>query len=83
IADGITYAKALRAHRDARNEQVLAAVKAGASTLGQVVSAVYPDVPLPVRMAARMTVTAHVEYLEAAGLLRVKRGGLGMRLATD
>ena len=81
IADGVSYTKALKAHREARNAQVLAAVKAGADTLGKVVSAVYPQLALPVRMAARMTVAAHVEYLEAAGLLRVQRGWLGTRLA--
>lgn len=80
IADGATYAKALKAHRLARNEQVLAAVVAGANTLGKVVTAVYPQIALPVRTAASMTMKAHVEYLEGAGLLRVKRGWLGMRL---
>lgn len=80
IADGVGYARALRAHREARNEQVLAAVKAGARTLGAVVSAVYPKIALPVRMAARMTVAAHVEYLEGRGELSVRRGPFGSRL---
>jgi len=83
IADGVTYAKALKAHREARNVQVLAAVKAGANTLGKVVSAVYPDVPLPVRIAARMTVTAHVEYLEGRGDLMVRRSLFGTRLKAN
>ncbi|HTM78187.1 MAG TPA: MBL fold metallo-hydrolase [Devosia sp.] len=80
IADGVTYAKALKAHREARNEQVLAAVKAGASSLSAVVSAVYPKIGLQLLRAATMMVTAHVEYLEELGLLKVRRGMFGTRL---
>ncbi|MDB5588157.1 MAG: fold metallo-hydrolase [Devosia sp.] len=83
IADGVTYAQALKAHREARNAQVLAAVTAGADTLGKVVSAVYPKIALPVRLAARMTVTAHVEYLEGLGELTVRHGPFGARLKAD
>lgn len=80
IADGPGYARALKAHRQMRNEQVLEAVRAGARTVPAIVAAIYPAQPLPVRMAARMTITAHVEYLEALGELSVKRGLLGMRI---
>lgn len=82
IADGPAYAKSLLAHRQWRNEQVLAAVKAGARSIGAVVKAIYPTQPLAVRRAAAMTITAHVEYLEAQGLLRVQRGWFGTQLAT-
>jgi glyoxylase-like metal-dependent hydrolase (beta-lactamase superfamily II) len=80
IAGGVGYARALRAHRVARNDQVLAAVKAGASRIGAVVSAIYPQIGVALRMAARMTVIAHVEYLEQLGLLEVRRGVFGTRL---
>ena len=80
IADGPGYARALKAHRQMRNEQVLEAVRAGARTVPAIVAAIYPAQPLPVRMAARMTITAHVEYLEALGELSVKRWLLGMRI---
>lgn len=80
IADGPAYAKSLLAHRQWRNEQVLAAVKAGARSIGAVVKAIYPTQPLMVRRAAAMTITAHVEYLEAQGLLTVRRGWFGTRL---
>ncbi|MET3896883.1 glyoxylase-like metal-dependent hydrolase (beta-lactamase superfamily II) [Devosia sp. UYZn731] len=83
IADGVNYARALKAHRDARNEQVLAAVQAGANTLGKVVSAVYPKIGVALRMAARMTVTAHVEYLEELGKITVRRGPFGARLKAE
>jgi glyoxylase-like metal-dependent hydrolase (beta-lactamase superfamily II) len=80
IADGPAYASALKAHRQMRNEQVIAAVQAGARTIKAIVAAIYPAQPLPVRLAARMTITAHVEYLEGLGLLQVSRGLLGMRI---
>lgn len=82
IADGPAYAAALKAHRQMRNTQVIAAVRAGARTIPAIVAAIYPAQPLPVRMAARMTITAHVEYLEGLGLLQVSRGLLGMRITS-
>lgn len=81
IADGPTHAAALKAHRKMRNEQLLAAVKNGAHTLGAVVKTIYPTQPAKIRLAARMTMAAHVEYLEALGALKVSRGLFGMRLA--
>ncbi|HTN63566.1 MAG TPA: MBL fold metallo-hydrolase, partial [Devosia sp.] len=80
IAEGVSYARALKAHREARNEQVLDAVKAGARSLSAVVSTVYPSIGLPLRGAAAMSVTAQVEYLEGLGLLEVRRGLFGTRL---
>lgn len=74
IADGPGYAAALLAHRQMRNEQVISAVRGGARTVGAMVKAIYPALPLPVRLAAAMTITAHVEYLEGLGELKVSRG---------
>jgi len=81
IADGPAHATALKAHRQMRNVQLIEAVKHGARTLRAVVDAIYPAQPARVRLAARMTMAAHVEYLEARGELRVKRGLLGLQLA--
>jgi len=81
IADGPNYARALKAHRLERNEQVLAAVGRGAHSLGAITGAVYRNIAPTVRRAAQMTVTAHVEYLEALGQLTVKRGLLGTRVS--
>jgi glyoxylase-like metal-dependent hydrolase (beta-lactamase superfamily II) len=81
IADGPAYAQALLAHRRLRNEQIVEAVRAGARTIGAVVDAIYPAIALSVRLAARMTVAAHVEYLERFGPLAVSRRPLGMRLS--
>jgi len=80
IADGVAHAAALKAHREMRNQQLIDAVSAGARTLGAVVQAIYPRQPAKVRMAARMTMMAHVEYLQAEGQLRATRGLFGMRL---
>lgn len=80
IEDGPAHAAALRAHRLLRNRQVLDAVANGARSVGAVVAAIYPDQSAKVRMAARMTIMAHVEYLEALGQLRVTRSLLGTRL---
>lgn len=80
IADGPAHAAALKAHRQLRNDQLLAAVGNGARTLGAVVRAIYPTQPAKIRLAARMTMQAHVEYLEERGALNVSRGIFGMRL---
>ena len=82
IADGPTYATALKTHREMRNGQVVAAVGNGAQSVAAIVDAIYPALPLPVRLAARMTTKAHVEYLEGLGLLRVTRGIFGTRVFT-
>jgi glyoxylase-like metal-dependent hydrolase (beta-lactamase superfamily II) len=80
IADGPAHAAALHLHRQMRNEQLLDAVHKGARTLGAVVDVIYPTQPAKVRFAARMTMMAHVEYLEGLGQLRVRRGIFGLRL---
>ena len=80
VADGPDYARALRAHRQLRNRQVLEAAEAGARTISAVVARIYPKQSLPVRFAAAMTINAHVEYLEALGKLKVGRSLLGMRI---
>lgn len=80
IPDGPAYARALKAHRQMRNAQIVAAVRNGAHTVPAIVDAIYPTQPLPVRLAARMTVTAHVEYLEGQGLLQVVRRPWSMRI---
>lgn len=80
IVDGRSYASALRAHRQARNEQIIAAVAAGARTIAAIVDAVYPRQSMAVRVAAGMTVKAHVEYLDDLGRLRVRHTLAGMRI---
>lgn len=81
IANGPAHAEALKVHRHMRNGQLLAAVGNGAKTLGAVVRAIYPTQPARIRLAARMTMAAHVEYLEERGALKVSRGLFGLRLS--
>lgn len=81
ISDGPSHAAALKAHRAMRNQQVLDAVGGGARSVGAVVEAIYPTQPARVRMAASMTIMAHLEYLEDLGRLKVQRGLLGPRLS--
>lgn len=82
IADGPGHAAALKAHRQMRNDQVISAVRDGARTVARIVDAIYPTQPLPVKLAARMTIMAHVEYLEALGQLKVSRGLFGTRVSS-
>ncbi len=81
IADGPAHAASLHLHRQMRNEQLLDAVRKGARTLSAVVDLIYPTQPTRVRFAARMTMMAHVEYLEGLGQMKVKRGIFGTRIS--
>jgi glyoxylase-like metal-dependent hydrolase (beta-lactamase superfamily II) len=80
IGDGQAYATALLAHREARNKQVVAAVSGGARRLEDLLRTIYPGLKVTLVPAALMTLTAHVEYLEGMGAIRVSRGWTGMRL---
>lgn len=77
IDDGPLYAAALLAHRERRNAQIVAAVEAGARRTGDLLREIYPKLALTLMPAARMVLEAHVEYLEASGRIRVRRGALG------
>ena len=81
IQDGPAHARALKQHRLDRNAQVVAAVRSGASTVRAIVAEIYPSQPMPVRRAARMTISAHVEYLADQGLVTLRRTPLGLRIS--
>ena len=80
IADGPTYARALLAHRERRNMQVVEAVEAGATSLTQLLRRIYPTLAVPLQGAARMTLKAHVEYLADRGRIGAAHGLLGLTL---
>jgi glyoxylase-like metal-dependent hydrolase (beta-lactamase superfamily II) len=80
IADGLTYARALLAHREYRNDQIVADVAAGAQSIGELRRAIYPTLALTLQAAAAMTLVAHVEYLAEMGRLTLKRGLFGLKL---
>lgn len=81
IADGPAYAEALKDHRELRNRQVVAAVAGGATSIDALVAAIYPDQPEPIRLAAAMTISAHVDYLAARGLIETRQRPEGLVLA--
>ena len=80
IENGPAFASALKAHRQKRNAQVVAAVQSGARSVGAIVRAIYPSQSFMVRRAAGLTIAAHVEYLQALGQLRVTRRPWGTRI---
>jgi glyoxylase-like metal-dependent hydrolase (beta-lactamase superfamily II) len=81
IKDGPAHARVLKQHRLDRNAQVVAAIRGGASTVRAIVAEIYPSQPMPVRRAARMTISAHVEYLADQGLVTLRRTPLGLRIS--
>lgn len=80
IADGPAYASALHAHREHRNEQVIAAIGAGATRIGDLLKPIYPTLSLSLQPAARMTLKAHVEYLAERGEIGLAHTLFGPRL---
>jgi glyoxylase-like metal-dependent hydrolase (beta-lactamase superfamily II) len=80
IADGPVQARGLKAHREARNGQVIAAVAAGATTLGDLRARIYPTLTGRLRIAAETTLKAHVEYQAARGEIAMRAGWFGVRV---
>ncbi len=68
-----SFSRALLNHRRVRNRQILEAIGRGAQTVRQVVAAIYPEAGTSIRIAAAMTVQAHVEYLCEHGKLTIRR----------
>lgn len=77
IEDGPDHARALLAHRQERNRQVVAAVNGGARKIHELLAPIYPKLALPLRGAALMTLKAHVEYLADRGLIGATYGPFG------
>ncbi|HEV2517570.1 MAG TPA: MBL fold metallo-hydrolase [Devosia sp.] len=80
IEDGPDHARALLAHRQERNRQVVAAVNAGARKIGELLATIYPPLAQPLHGAALMTLKAHVEYLVDRGLIGATYGPFGTTL---
>jgi glyoxylase-like metal-dependent hydrolase (beta-lactamase superfamily II) len=57
------------AHRALRDEQILAGLRAGVGTVAALVKRIYADVPVFLRAAAAMSVTAHLRKLEQDGVV--------------
>ncbi len=78
IADARGRIEEYIAHRHDREEQIVGAMKDGATAISQIVKAVYADVPEANRQLAELSVLAHLEKLEGEG--RVARVADGFRL---
>jgi glyoxylase-like metal-dependent hydrolase (beta-lactamase superfamily II) len=81
ITYGPAYARALLAHRQLRNRQIVEAVASGATTVGDLLERIYPTLGARLRPAAALTLKAHIEYLSERNLIRTHRTLLGLRLS--
>jgi glyoxylase-like metal-dependent hydrolase (beta-lactamase superfamily II) len=83
IGDGPEFARALLAHRELRNQQILEEARRRPCSIGDLLAAVYPTLPPALGLAARMTLEAHIEYLVATGALVARRTWFGaLRVAS-
>jgi len=55
-------------HRHLRDRQVAACLRDGVTDVDEIVSCIYPDLPEPLRAAARATIDAHVLKLKDDGI---------------
>ena len=79
IGNGKSYAAALKAHRLARDEQIIAAISAGAHSVRGIVEIVYGPIAQKTRWAAQLTVRAHLFRLaELGGVRRAAKGWMGI-----
>jgi len=78
IADARGRIEEYVAHRRDREDQIVSAMRAGASVIPQIVNAVYVGVPEAMRQLAELSVLAHLEKLEGEG--RVTRAADEFRL---
>ncbi len=67
VADPAVYVADYLAHRQEREEQILAAIAAGAANPAEIVAAVYTDVPVMLHPAAERSVRAHLAALHQRG----------------
>lgn len=77
IKNGREHARALKAHRAARNTQILDLVAKGTHKFQQIVDFIYPDVPPATRRAAAMVMHAHAEYLDEMSRVKLRVDLLG------
>ena len=56
-------------HRRLREQQVIACLNDGVTTADELVARIYPELAGPLRLAAKLTVTAHLEKLREEGRL--------------
>lgn len=81
VTNGPAYARALYAHRQLRNRQIVDAVAAGATRVTELLDCIYPTLAANLRFAAALTLRAHIEYLADRGTIGMRRTLLGLRLS--
>ena len=69
IAAPQTFLAGLKAHREKREQALLALLKAGEETIPDMVATVYKDVDVSLHGAAALSMFAQMEYLVARGLV--------------
>lgn len=72
IEKGRDHTRALKAHRIMRNTQILDALAVKSQTIADLLGQVYPKTRGRVRFAARMTLSAHLEFLVQTGRVSSK-----------
>jgi len=82
VTAGPAYARALLAHRQLRNSQIIDAVRRGSHSTGALLRAIYKGIAPALNVAARMTLEAHIEYLAGRGDIVAERGLFGWRLSS-
>ena len=70
IEDGSAKIDEYLAHRQEREEQIIAALQAGAAPIARIVKRVYTDVPEVLHEAAAQSVASHLHKLEREGRAR-------------
>jgi glyoxylase-like metal-dependent hydrolase (beta-lactamase superfamily II) len=79
ISDGVAKIHEYIAHREERDEQIIAAMREGAATIPAIVEVVYVAYPKALHTAAGHSVCSHLLKLEEEG--RAARGGKGEPLS--
>jgi glyoxylase-like metal-dependent hydrolase (beta-lactamase superfamily II) len=67
IKEGRLYARQLFKHREYRNTQIMGFLEEKPRWTGELLKALYPDIPLTVKPAALLTLNAHLQYLIEQG----------------
>ena len=69
VVDSVAKIDAYVAHRQAREDALLASLDTGARSTAELLDAVWPDVPEVLRPAAAVTLAAHLDKLDEEGRL--------------
>lgn len=83
MADAQAVIRSYIEHRLTREQQVLTAVRSGASTVPAIVSQVYADIEESLHPLAAISVRAHLQKLASEGLVSLSAEGEALPLPTE